>query len=108
MTPDRATADDSFCETSKPTNRTIGPPGGFRLVQIIPLTNRYSTGQIPGTKRRPDVGTNGLAGSRTETVEIRLTIPEKTDLRAAAVRAGLALSTWSRMLLLREAKVVTK
>jgi len=42
---------------------------------------------------------------RTETVELRVTVEEKADMRKAVDRPGLPLSTWSRMLL-REAKVV--
>jgi hypothetical protein len=42
---------------------------------------------------------------RTESIEIRVTPEQKAELRATADRVGLAMTTWARMLLLREAKM---
>jgi hypothetical protein len=50
------------------------------------------------------MGSNGNASLRTEAIEIRLTLEEKTELRAKVERAGVAMTTWARMLLLREAR----
>jgi hypothetical protein len=47
------------------------------------------------------------AGMRTETIELRVTADEKTASRDAAKRAGLALSAWSPMRLLRAAGAAT-
>jgi hypothetical protein len=44
------------------------------------------------------------ASLRTERVEFLVTIAEKAGVQEAAERAGLVLSTWSRMLLLRQAR----
>jgi hypothetical protein len=50
------------------------------------------------------MGANGNASLRTESIEIRVTSDEKAELRATAERAGLAMTTWARMLLLRETR----
>jgi hypothetical protein len=45
-----------------------------------------------------------VPGVRSESIEIRVTPEEKAELRATAERAGLAMTTWARMLVLREAR----
>jgi hypothetical protein len=70
------------------------PP--YAGVGLIGLCHQLSIGA--------GMGKDNAASLRTETLEMRVTLAEKETLRDAADRAGLALSTWSRMLLLREAK----
>lgn len=41
---------------------------------------------------------------KTDTLEVRVSPDEKQAIRTAAERAGLALSTWVRMIVLRAAK----
>jgi hypothetical protein len=69
-----------------------------------PVTVRTNAGM----ETEVDMDANANASLRTGTIELRVTAEEKATMRTAADRAGLALSTWSRMLLLREARSVAR
>ncbi len=60
-----------------------------------------------GTGSEEDRGATTNVSLRTESTDIRVTPEEKAEPRAAAERAGLAMTPWARMLLLREAKAAT-
>jgi hypothetical protein len=78
------------------------PAGFFRADYSFdkPVSVRTDTEM----ERRTGMGANGNASLRMDSIEIRVTPEEKTELRATAERAGLAMTTWARMLLLREAR----
>lgn len=45
-----------------------------------------------------------MPGMRDETIEVRVTLEEKSAMRMAAERGGLQLSSWMRMVALAAAR----